>query len=66
MLQTFKINDVTYLAMDSDGNIIFIESDEVCGYNVFDIKTNTYIAEQLDTFDQAEGTAFQWLSQVSA
>jgi uncharacterized protein YuzE len=66
MLQTFKVNDVTYLSMDSDGNIIFIEIDKAHGYNVFDVTTNTYIAEQLDTLDAAEGTAFQWLSQVSA
>ncbi len=35
-------------------------------WGVFNPNLETYIATELNTFDEAEGTAFQWLSQVSA
>ena len=35
-------------------------------WGVFNPNLETYIATELNTFDEAEGTAFQWLSMVSA
>jgi hypothetical protein len=47
-------------------DIVIIEQDINGLWEVFVPSTDSYIANELDTFDAAEGTAFQWLSQVSA
>jgi putative heme degradation protein len=47
-------------------DIVIIEQNINNLWDVFVPTTDNYIANDLDTFDAAEGTAFQWLSQVSA
>jgi hypothetical protein len=65
MLNTYKIYDTIFVASDTK-DIVIIEQDINGLWEVFVPSTDSYIANELDTFDAAEGTAFQWLSQVSA
>jgi hypothetical protein len=65
MLNTFKLNEHVYLSTDKKEIALFEQNDHGL-WDVFIPAQNEYIASDLDTFDEAEGTAFQWLSQVSA
>jgi hypothetical protein len=65
MLNTYKIYDKCFVASDTL-DIVIIEQNINNLWDVFVPTTDNYIANDLDTFDAAEGTAFQWLSQVSA
>lgn len=65
MLNTYKISEHVYVATDTNEIALFEEN--INGkWDVFIPSKDDYIANELDTFDEAEGTAFQWLSQVSA
>lgn len=65
MLNTYRLNEHVYLSTDKK-EIALFEQNDAGTWDVFVPLLNKYIAEELNTFDQAEGTAFQWLSQVSA
>ena len=65
MLNTYKIYDTIFVASDTL-DIVIIEQNINNLWDVFVPTTDNYSANDLDTFDAAEGTAFQWLSQVSA
>ena len=65
MLNTYKIYDQLSVVTDTQ-NIVIIEQNINGQWHVFVPSNDDYIANELDTFDAAEGTAFQWLSQVSA
>ena len=65
MLNTYKIYDTIFVSSDTQ-DIVIIEQNINNLWDVFVTTTDNYIANDLDTFDAAEGTAFQWLSQVSA
>lgn len=65
MLNTYKIYDQLSVVTDTQ-NIVIIEQNINGQWDVFVPSNDDYIANELDTFDAAEGTAFQWLSQVSA
>ena len=65
MLNTYKIYDTIFVASDTH-DIVIIEQNINNNWDVFVPITDNYIANDLDTFDAAEGTAFQWLIQVSA
>lgn len=65
MLNTYKIYDTIFVASDTQ-DIVIIEQNINRLWDVFVPTKDDYIANELDTFDEAEGTAFQWLSQVSA
>jgi len=65
MLNTFKLNDHVYLSTDKK-EIALFEQNDAGSWDVFAPLINKYIATELHTFDEAEGTAFQWLSMVSA
>ena len=65
MLNTFRLNEHVYISTDQNEVVLFEQNDGGL-WDVFTPATNSYIANDLDTLDEAEGTAFQWLSQVSA
>lgn len=65
MLNTYKIYDQLSVVTDTQ-NIVIVEQNINGQWDVFVPINDDYIANELDTFDAAEGTAFQWLSQVSA
>jgi len=65
MLNTYKIYDTIFVSSDTQ-DIVIIEQNINNLWDVFVPITDNYIANDLNTFDAAEGTAFQWLSQVSA
>ncbi len=65
MLKTYKINEFVYVSTDAS-EIALFELNVNGQWDVFIPALDEYIANDLDTFDAAEGTAFQWLSQVSA
>ena len=65
MLNTYKIYDQLSVVTDTQ-NIVIVEQNINGQWDVFVPSNDDYIANELDTFDAAEGTAFQWLSQVSA
>ena len=65
MLNTYKIYDTIFVASDTQ-DIVIIEQNINNLWDVFVPTKNDYIAYELDTFDEAEGTAFQWLNAVSA
>jgi putative heme degradation protein len=65
MLNTYKIYDQLSVVTDTK-NIVLVEQNINGLWDVFVPSADDYIANELDTFDAAEGTAFQWLSQVSA
>jgi hypothetical protein len=46
--------------------MVILEQNINGQWDVFVPSQDDYIANELDSFDAAEGTAFQWLSQVSA
>ena len=65
MLNTYKIYDQLSVVTDTQ-NMVILEQNINGQWDVFVPSKDDYIANELDTFDAAEGTAFQWLSQVSA
>jgi hypothetical protein len=65
MLNTYKLNEHVYLSTDKK-EIALFEQNDLGTWDVFSPLLNKYIANDLDTFDEAEGTAFQYLSMVSA
>jgi hypothetical protein len=65
MLNTYKIYDQLSVVTDTQ-NIVIVEQNINGLWDVFVPSKDDYICNDLDTFDAAEGTAFQWLSQVSA
>jgi hypothetical protein len=65
MLNTYRLNEHVYLSTDKK-EIALFEQNDLGTWDVFAPLLNKYIANDLDTFDEAEGTAFQFLSMVSA
>jgi hypothetical protein len=65
MLNTYKIYDQLSVVTDTQ-NIVIVEQNINNLWDVFVPSKDDYICNDLNTFDEAEGTAFQWLSQVSA
>lgn len=65
MLNTYRLNEHVYLSTDKKEIVLFEQNDSGT-WDVFVPLLNKYIAYDLDTFDVAEGTAFQFLSMVSA
>jgi hypothetical protein len=65
MLKTTKLNFEMFEVKDESRSLyLFKNTNDQWG--VFNPNLQTYIASDLDTFNEAEGTAFQWLSMVSA
>jgi hypothetical protein len=65
MLQTIKLNFEMY-AVSDESRVLYLFKNTNNVWGVFNPNSETYIATELDTFDEAEGTAFQYLSLVSA
>jgi hypothetical protein len=65
MLQTTKLNFEMFEVKD-ESRTLYLFKNTNNQWGVFNPNLETYIATELNTFDEAEGTAFQWLSQVSA
>lgn len=66
MLKTYEIYDQLSVATDFERLVIIEQNAFSLKWEVFIPSTDDYIAKDLDTFEEAEGTAFQWLSQVEA
>jgi hypothetical protein len=64
MLETIKIEDGLYEVRD-ESRSLFVKSFDGL-WSVINRETKKFVAHDLDTFDEAEGTAFEWLSKVSA
>ena len=65
MLETFKLNDNLYRSTDHQ-NVILFWMDEDSRWKVYNPRTDSWIAYDLDSYDEAEGTAYEYLSKVSA
>ena len=60
MLNTYKIYDQLSVVTDTE-NIVIVEQNINGQWEVFVPSQDEYIANDLDTFGAAKGTAFQWL-----
>lgn len=60
MLNTYKIYDQLSVVTDTE-NIVIVEQNINGQWDIFVPILNDYIANDLDTFEAAEGTAFKWL-----
>ena len=65
MLETFKLNDNLYRSTDHISVILFW-MDEDNRWRVYNPRRDSWIACDLDSYDEAESTAYEYLSKVSA
>jgi hypothetical protein len=63
MIKTIKINDSKYMVTDSQ---VFFGQNHLGTWDVYDASKELWIASDLDTYNWAEGTAFEYVMQVSA
>ena len=65
MFITEPLSKNLYLTTDETGRFISLHRGSL-GWNVFVCDTQEFIAKGLDNFDEAEGTAYEYLTKVSA
>ena len=65
MFTTEHLSKFLYLVTDETNRSISLHRGSL-GWNVFVCDTQEFIAKGLNNFDEAEGTAYEYLSKVSA
>ena len=60
MLNTYKVYDQLSVVTDTE-NIVIVEQNINGQWDVFVPSQDEYIANDIDTLEAAEYTAFQWL-----